>query len=91
MRRIILPQALRLVIPALVNDIIRAFKNTSFVGILGLFDILGATNAAVQDPLWIRFAPEAYLFVFALYFVFCFSMSKYSQSLERDLARGRNY
>lgn len=91
MRRIVLPQALRIVIPALVNDIIRAFKNTTFVSILGLFDILGATNAAIQDPLWIQFAPEAYLLVFALYFVFCFSMSKYSQTVERDLSKGRNY
>lgn len=91
MRRVVLPQGLRIVIPALVNDIIRAFKNTTFVSILGLYDILGATNAATQDPLWVQFAPEAYLFVFALYFVFCFSMSKYSQTLERDLSRGRNY
>jgi general L-amino acid transport system permease protein len=91
MRKIVLPQALRIVIPALVNDIIRAFKNTTFVSILGLFDILGATNAAIQDPLWVQFAPEAYLFVFALYFVFCFSMSKYSQNLELDLSKGRNY
>lgn len=91
MRRVILPQALRIVIPALVNDIIRAFKNTTFVSILGLFDILGATNAAIQDPLWVQFAPEAYLFVFILYFVFCFSMSKYSQTLELNLSKGRNY
>lgn len=91
MRKVILPQGLRVVIPALMNDIIRAFKNTTFVSILGMFDILGATNAATQDPAWVRFAPEAYLFVFLLYFVFCFSMSRYSVSLERHLARGRNY
>lgn len=91
MRKVILPQGLRIVIPALMNDIIRAFKNTTFVSILGMFDILGATNAATQDPAWIRFAPEAYLFVFLLYFIFCFSMSRYSISLERHLARGRNY
>lgn len=91
MRRVILPQGLRIVIPALMNDIIRAFKNTTFVSILGLYDILGATGAATQDPLWVQFAPEAYLFVFALYFVFCFSMSKYSESLARHLSQGRNY
>jgi general L-amino acid transport system permease protein len=91
MRRVILPQALRIVIPALVNDIIRAFKNTTFVSILGLFDILGATGMAIQDPLWIQFAPEAYLFVFMLYSVFCFSLSKYSQKLELELSQGRNY
>jgi len=90
-RRIVLPQALRIVIPALMNDIIRAFKNTTFVSIIGLFDVLGATKAALEDPRWIRFAPEAYLFVFALYFVFCLSMSKYSESVERDLRKGRNF
>ncbi|WP_353173802.1 amino acid ABC transporter permease [Paracandidimonas soli] len=91
MRKVILPQGLRIVIPALMNDIIRAFKNTTFVSILGLYDILGATGAATQDPQWVQFAPEAYLFVFALYFVFCFSMSKYSESLSRHLSQGRNY
>jgi general L-amino acid transport system permease protein len=90
-RRIVLPQALRIVIPALMNDIIRAFKNTTFVSIVGIFDVLGATKAALEDPRWIRFAPEAYLFVFALYFVFCLSMSKYSESVERDLRKGRNF
>jgi general L-amino acid transport system permease protein len=91
MRRIVLPQALRIVIPALMNDIIRAFKNTTFVSIIGLFDVLGATKAALEDPRWIRFAPEAYLFVLALYFVFCASMSRYSESVERDLRTGRNF
>jgi general L-amino acid transport system permease protein len=53
--------------------------------------VLGATKAALEDPNWIRFAPEAYLFVFALYFVFCLSMSKYSESVEQDLRKGRNF
>lgn len=90
-RRIILPQALRIVIPPLMNDIIRAFKNTTFVSIVGLFDVLGATSAAIQDPEWVLYAPEAYLFIFALYFVFCFSMSKYSEAVERKLSTGRNF
>jgi general L-amino acid transport system permease protein len=90
-RRIILPQALRIVIPALMNDIIRAFKNTTFVSIVGLFDVLGATSAALEDPQWVLYAPEAYLFIFVLYFVFCFSMSKYSESVERRLSAGRNF
>jgi len=89
--RIVLPQAMRIVIPALMNDIIRAFKNTTFVSIIGLFDVLGATSAALDDPLWVRYAPEAYLFIFALYFCFSFSMSKYSERVERDLAKGRNF
>ena len=90
-RKIVLPQALRIVIPALMNDIIRAFKNTTFVSIIGLFDVLGATATALEDPLWVVYAPEAYIFIFVLYFCFCFSMSKYSEHVEGDLARGRNF
>ena len=88
--RIILPQALRIVLPGLMNDIIRAFKNTTFVSIIGLFDVLGATATALEDPLWVLFALEAYTFIFVLYFVFCFSISKYSEHVERDLSKGRN-
>ena len=88
--RIVLPQALRIVLPALMNDIIRAFKNTTFVSIIGLFDVLGATATALEDPRWVLFASEAYIFIFVLYFAFCFSMSKYSEHVERDLSKGRN-
>jgi len=89
--KIVLPQALRIVIPPLVNDIIRAFKNTSLLLIIGLFDVLGGAVAALQDPAWSRFYAEAYLFVAAIYFIVCFSMSQYSQRLEASLARGRNF
>lgn len=88
--RIVLPQALRIVLPALMNDIIRAFKNTTFVSIIGLFDVLGATSTALEDPLWVLYALEAYVFIFVLYFVLCYSMSKYSEHVERDLSEGRN-
>ena len=88
--RIVLPQALRIVLPALMNDIIRAFKNTTFVSIIGLFDVLGATATALEDPLWVLYALEAYVFIFVLYFVFCYAMSKYSERVERDLSKGRN-
>lgn len=90
MRHVILPQALRIVIPPLMNDIIRAFKNTSFVSIIGMFDILGATRAATADPQWIRYAVEAYLFIFLLYFVVCYAMSAYSAWIEDRLRAGRN-
>lgn len=88
--RIILPQTFRIVLPALMNDIIRAFKNTTFIAIIGLFDILGATKSALEDPRWVSYSTEAYLFVIALYFVVCFSMSKYSAGLERDLNKGNH-
>ena len=83
MRRIILPQALRIVAPALVNDIIRAFKNTSFVAIIGLFDLLGATKAALADPIWVRYSAEAYIALLLIYFAFCFTMSRYALWIER--------
>ena len=89
-RKIILPQALRIVIPAMMNDIIRAFKNTTFISIVGLFDILGATATSLEDPLWVRYAIEAYIFIFILYFCFCYTMSKYSQWVEKRLSAGRN-
>ncbi|MEX2642632.1 MAG: amino acid ABC transporter permease [Acetobacterales bacterium] len=88
-RKIILPQALRICLPGIMNHIIAAFKNTSLVLIIGLFDILTATSAVLQDPLWSRFFVEAYLFVALVYFVFCFALSKYSQGLERRLSEGR--
>lgn len=88
--RIILPQALRICLPGMVNHIIAALKNTSFVIIIGLFDILTATTAVMDDPLWRRFFIEAYLFVALIYFLFCFALSKYSQRLEVWLNEGRN-
>lgn len=89
--KIILPQALRICLPGIVNHIIAAFKNTSFVLIIGLFDILTATTAVMQDPLWRRFFVEAYLFVAVVYFIFCFALSKYSQQVERWLSEGRRF
>jgi general L-amino acid transport system permease protein len=82
---IILPQALRLVIPPLVNTFIGFFKDTSLVYIIGIYDLLTAGESAVKDPAWRGFANETYLFLAVVYFIFCFSMSRYSQYLERDL------
>ncbi len=89
--RIVLPQALRICLPGMVNHIIAALKNTSFVLIIGLFDILTATTAVMEDPLWRKFFVEAYLFVALIYFIFCFALSKYSQGLEKWLNEGRRY
>jgi general L-amino acid transport system permease protein len=55
-----------------------------------LFDILTATTAVMQDPLWRRFFVEAYLFVALVYFIFCFGLSRYGQLVERWLKEGRN-
>ncbi len=90
-RRIILPQALRIVIPGLMNQLISVFKNSTLVIIIGLFDVLNATTTAIADPPWIAFYTEGYLFVAAIYFLGCSAMSRYSQFIERRLARGRLY
>jgi general L-amino acid transport system permease protein len=87
---VILPQALRSVIPPLVNTFIGTFKDTSLVVIISLTDLLLAAKVSTADALWRPYFVEVYVFVAMVYFVFCFSMSKYSQWLERDLARGKN-
>jgi general L-amino acid transport system permease protein len=88
-RMIVLPQALAMVIPPLVNSFISGFKSTSLVIIIGLFDLLGTANAALTDANWQGFYLEAYVFTAAIYFTFCFFMSRYSQMLEREFNRGR--
>src|SRR5436305_10219397 len=88
-RLIVLPQALALVIPPLVNSFIGTFKDTSLVIIISLFDLLGTVNAALTDAAWPGFSAEAYVFTAAIYFCFCFFMSRYSQMLEREFNRGR--
>jgi general L-amino acid transport system permease protein len=86
---IILPQALRLVIPPLVNTFIGFFKDTSLVLIIGLFDLLTMGKVALSDPPWQSFSTEVYLGLAVIYIAFCFAMSRYSRSLERDLNHSR--
>ena len=88
-RLIVLPQALAMVIPPLVNNFIGGFKNTSLVIIIGLFDLLNTANTALTDPNWQGFAAESYVFVAMIYWSFCFFMSRYSQMLEREFSKGR--
>lgn len=87
-RLVILPQALKTSIPALVNQFISLFKDTSLVIIIGLFDLLTATKTALSDPPWRPFYVEAYLFAALIYWLFSFSMSRYSLYLERRLETG---
>lgn len=79
---VILPQALRKVIPGIVNSFISLFKDTTLVLVIGMFDLLGMIQTALTDASWLGFASEGYVFAGLVYWVFCFSMSRYSQRLE---------
>jgi general L-amino acid transport system permease protein len=86
---IVLPQALRIVIPGIVNTFIGLFKDTTLVLIIGLFDLLGIVQAALTDAQWLGFALEGYVFAGFGFWIFCFGMSRYSMRLERQLNAGR--
>ena len=90
---IVLPQALRHVIPGLVNASSRLFKDTSLVSIVALFDLLGSLQATFADPIWSTPTTlfTGFAFTGMIYFVFCFGMSRYSLFVENRLnAHRRN-
>lgn len=88
MRLIILPQALKIVIPPSVSVLISAFKDTSLVVIIALFDLLRTTQTVLNDPKWMGSSAEAYIFIAIIYFLCCLFMSNYSRRLERELDTG---
>jgi general L-amino acid transport system permease protein len=83
---VVLPQALKLVIPPQVNTFIAIFKDTSLILVIGVFDFLGTIKAMLSDTAWLGFATEAYVFAAAVYFVICYGMSVYSRYLETELS-----
>ena len=86
-RKVVLPQALRMVIPSIMNSFISTFKDTSLVTIVSLYDLTGSLGLALNgDANWRQFYFEGYLFIGLIYWVGCFSMSRYSQWIERRLA-----
>ena len=85
MRLIVLPQALKIVIPPTVSILVSAFKDTSLVIIIGLFDLMKTTKVTLSNPEWMGFSTEAYIFIAILYFAGCFSMSQFSRNLEKHL------
>jgi general L-amino acid transport system permease protein len=89
MRLIILPQALKIVIPPSVSILISAFKDTSLVVIIALYDLLKTTQSTLQDPRWMGFSAEAYIFIATIYFICCFYLSNFSRKLEKELDTGR--
>ena len=85
---IVLPQALKISIPGIVNTFIGLFKDTTLVLIIGMLDPLGIGRASLADAVWAGLSREVYLFVALFFFVCCFSMSRYSLYLERKLHTG---
>ncbi len=86
MRLVILPQALKIVIPPTVSILISAFKDTSLVVIIALWDLLNTSKSILSNPEWMGYSSETYIFVAILYFLGCFSMSNYSRQLEKELS-----
>ncbi|MER9934241.1 amino acid ABC transporter permease [Mesorhizobium sp. M0088] len=87
MQLVVLPQALRLVIPGMVNLAIGFLLATSLLAVIGIFDLLNAARASATDPQWLGYYDEAYLFAALIYFVLCFGGSRYSLWLEKYLRR----
>ena len=89
-RKIVLPQALAMVVPSIMNNFIGLFKDTSLVTIVSLYELTGALALAVNsDANWRPFKVEGYLFIAAVYFIFCFSMSRYSIWVEKQVNKGK--
>ncbi|WP_010137517.1 amino acid ABC transporter permease [Oceanicola sp. S124] len=89
-RLIIMPQALKISIPGIVSTFIGVFKDTTLVSIIGLIDPLGLANAIRADTAWNGVYWELFIFIGAVFFIFCFSMSRYSMYLERKLQTGHH-
>ncbi len=89
--KVVLPQAVELVLPAFVSLIIITLKSTSLVVIVAMMDLLGAAKASLADPNWIGFYVEAYVFAGAIYVAICASISRYGRKVETRLRRARGY
>ena len=89
-RKIVLPQALAMVVPSIMNNFIGLFKDTSLVTIVSLYELTGALSLALNsDSDWRPFKIEGYLFIAMIYFAFCFSMSRYSIWVEKQVNKGK--
>ena len=89
-RKIVLPQALAMVVPGIMNNFISTFKDTSLVTIVSLYELTGAMSLALNsDANWRPFTIEGYIFIALIYFVFCFSMSRYSHWVEKQVNKSK--
>ncbi len=83
MRLVVLPQALKVALPAMTNEFIALVKNTTLVLVVSIFDLLGIAQAAITDPNWAGLNKESYVFAGLIYWLVCFALSRWSRSLER--------
>jgi general L-amino acid transport system permease protein len=89
-RKIVLPQALAMVVPSIMNSFISVFKDTSLVSIVSLYELTGALDMAINaDADWKPFKLQGYVFIAVIYFIFCFSMSRYSRWVERQVNKSK--
>jgi len=79
---VILPQALKLVIPGIANTFLALIKDTPLIFVVGLLEVVGMLNLAKTNPEWLGFSMEGYVFAGIIFWIICYSMSKYSQKLE---------
>ena len=79
---VILPQALKLVIPGIANTFLALIKDTPLIFVVGLLELVGMLNLAKTNPKWLGFSMEGYVFAGIIFWIICYSMSKYSQKLE---------
>jgi general L-amino acid transport system permease protein len=89
MRLVILPEALRVVIPSFISIAVGFFQDTSLIVIVGLFDLLNTARLSAQDPAWLGFSTEAFVFVGAIYFCGSALLSRYGRWLEHRMAAER--
>ncbi|MDH4450986.1 MAG: amino acid ABC transporter permease [Rhodoferax sp.] len=89
-RKIVLPQALSMVVPGIMNNFISTFKDTSLVTIVSLYELTGSMSLALNsDADWRPYKIEGYLFIALIYFGFCFSMSRYSLWIEKQVNKSK--
>jgi general L-amino acid transport system permease protein len=89
-RKIVLPQALAMTVPSMMNNFISVFKDTSLVTIVSLYELTGALTLALNSEVqWRPFKIEAYLFITVVYFIICFAMSRYSLWVEKQLVKSK--
>jgi general L-amino acid transport system permease protein len=89
MRLIVMPQALRMTIPAITNTFLGLMKDTTLVAVINLMDLLGIIKSALADPNWLGFSAEGYFFAGLSFWIFCFIVSRYSLYIESRLSRRR--